>query len=255
MNFGNQHSMNTIATGSRSGFRLGKIVPTLAALLVIAVTARMGIWQLDRAAQRDMAAERLRVAHLAPPIALGVQPLAEVESIMSYPAQARGEWVPGKMVFLDNQVHQGQVGFQVLMPLRLADSGLHVLVNRGWIKSMTDRQHLPSIVAAGGMQTIEGGIYPRTPRVGSVGKNAREGIIWSEVTPETFAAWSGLPMQPLILYQTSPADDGLIRDWLAPGSGAERNRGYAVQWFALAAMTFIFWGCYFFRGRIRTSSS
>ena len=255
MNFANQHSMNADATAPRSGFRLGKAVPTLAALLVIVVTARMGIWQLDRAAQRDMAAEKLRAAHLAPPIALGPQPLADVQAVAFYPAQARGEWVPEKVIFLDNQVYQGQAGFQILMPLRLAGSGLHVLVNRGWVKSMADRQHLPRILTAGGVQTIEGDIHPRTPRVGSVSRNAREGAIWSEVTPETFAAWSGLSMQPLILYQTNHAEDGLIRDWPAPDSGAERNRGYAVQWFALAAMTFIFWGYYFFRARIRASSS
>lgn len=255
MNFGNKHFMNVSATGVRPGFRLEKILPTLAALLVIAITTRLGIWQLDRAAQRDMAAARLRTAHLAPPIALGTQPLADVESVTSYPAQASGEWVPEKVVFLDNQVHQGQVGFQVLMPLRLANGDLHVLVNRGWVKSMADRRHLPRIVTAGGMQTIEGDIYPRTPRVGSVGKNARDGAIWSEVTPAAFAAWSGLSVHPLILYQTSSTDDGLTRDWPSPDNGAERNRGYAVQWFALAAMTFIFWGYHFFRGRAEAPSA
>lgn len=228
--------------------RLKKILPTLAAMVVIAVTTRLGFWQLDRAHQRDALEAKMLAARSAPPVLLGTD-LVDAMPLEVHPAQAEGEWVPDKIVLLDNQVYQTQAGFQVLMPLRLAGSGMHVLVNRGWIRGTGDRHQLPRVITAGGMQTISGLIRQRTPRVGSVGKMARNGIVWSEVTPEEFAIWSGLRMQPLVLYQTSMAQDGLVRDWPHPASGAERNRGYALQWFAFAAMTVIFWGYYFVRGR------
>lgn len=166
-----------------------------------------------------------------------------------HPAQVQGEWVPEQTLFLDNQIYQGQAGFDVLMPIRLAGTNINVLVNRGWVAGSGDRSRLPGVVTPQGMQRITGFIRERTPRVGSVGIEARNGIVWSEVTPAAFAAWAGFSVQPLVLYQTSVAEDGLIRDWPSPGSGADRNRGYAVQWFAMALVTAALWGYYGIRGK------
>jgi len=47
-------------------------------------------------------------------------------------------------------------------------------------------------------------------------------------------------MLPLLLQQTSDTGDGLVREWPQPAVGSERNRGYAFQWYALAAMAFVF---------------
>ena len=38
------------------------------------------------------------------------------------------------------------------------------------------------------------------------------------------------------LQQTSAGHDGLVRDWPAPDAGIDRHRGYAFQWYALAAL-------------------
>jgi len=119
---------------------------------------------------------------------------------------------------------------------------------------MSDRSQLPKIITPEGIQTIEGIIHERTPRVGSVGQDAKNGVIWSQVDPSAYSAWAKLHVQPVVLYQTSATQDGLVRDWPRPGSGADRNRGYALQWFSLAVMTLIFWGHYFIR-RNRQSKS
>ncbi len=227
-------------------YHLKKSIPTLAALLVILVTARLGFWQLDRAHQRDALEERMLAVKSVSPIVLGAS-LIDAKRFAAYPAKVQGEWVKEKTLFLDNQIYQGQVGFQVLMPLRIMGSDLSVLVNRGWTHGMNDRSQLPQIITPEGVQTVEGIIHERTPRVGSVGQDAKNGVIWSQVEPGAYSAWAKLHVQPLVLYQTSTAQDGLVRDWPHPGNGADRNRGYALQWFSLAAMTLIFWGYYFIR--------
>jgi len=233
---------------------LGKFIPTLAAIVVVGVTFRLGIWQLERANERDAAEARLQAAQLATPVDLpdvsgGAS--SAVEALEDRPMKVQGRWLSNKVIYLDNRIYQNQFGYEVLMPMQLTDGKRYVLVDRGWIKSVGDRHHLPSLDTPDGVQNIIGIVRQRTPRVGSVGKGAREGSIWSEVTPEQFSGWSGVQVQPLILYQTSVSADGLIRDWPHPGSGSERNRGYAVQWFAMAAMTLIFWGYHTFRGRRR----
>jgi surfeit locus 1 family protein len=223
-----------------------KIAPTIAAFLVMAVTLRLGFWQLDRAQQRDAQEARLSAVRSATPLLLGNERV-DGRVFEFHPARVHGEWVRGKRVFLDNQVYQGQAGFEILMPFHVSGTDVNVLVNRGWIRGTGDRGRLPDVLTPDGVQLLTGLIRERTPRVGSVGIAARNGNIWTEVTPEAFAEWAGLPVQPLVLYQTSAAQDGLIRDWPHPGSGADRNRGYALQWFALATMTLAFWAYYFFR--------
>lgn len=191
---------------------------------------------------------QLNAVRTQPPIVLG-EDRVDGKTHEFHPAQVQGEWVPEKTIFLDNQIYQGQAGFDVLMPIRLASTNVHVLVNRGWVAGSGDRSRLPRIVTPQGTQRITGFIRERTPRVGSVGIDARNGIIWSEVTPAAFAAWAGFPVQPLVLYQTSVAEDGLSRDWPPPGNGADRNRGYAVQWFAMALVTAALWGYHSFHGK------
>ncbi|HEU0202970.1 MAG TPA: SURF1 family protein, partial [Burkholderiaceae bacterium] len=47
---------------------------------------------------------------------------------------------------------------------------------------------------------------------------------------------TGLPLARLVVQQTSNADDGLTRRWPRSPGGAQKNRGYAFQWYAIAAV-------------------
>jgi surfeit locus 1 family protein len=44
-----------------------------------------------------------------------------------------------------------------------------------------------------------------------------------------------LPITATVL-QTGAASEGLARDWAPALSGADKNRGYAFQWFALSGL-------------------
>ena len=47
---------------------------------------------------------------------------------------------------------------------------------------------------------------------------------------------SGLNLLPVVLMQTSRTNDGLIRVWPEPSVDADKNLGYATQWFGFAAI-------------------
>jgi cytochrome oxidase assembly protein ShyY1 len=55
-----------------------------------------------------------------------------------------------------------------------------------------------------------------------------------------FAQASGLSLQPFIIEQSTDVRDGLTRDWPRPSTGVDKHRGYAFQWYALAATALIF---------------
>lgn len=228
-----------------------KVVPLIGAILVFAVTMRLGFWQLDRAQQREALEAQLLAMKEIAPIVLGSDPVI-ADKLQFHPVQARGEWQADRLVLLDNQIQNGRVGFHVFMPLKLGDSNRHVLVNRGWIAGTSDRQQLPRITTPPGSQWVSGYARLAPPTFSSIAGTSRVNGIWSDVSLNGFAEWSGLLLQPLILYQTNDGNDGLIRDWAKPGNGAERNRGYAIQWFAMAAMVTlaaIYWVVLFIRQR------
>lgn len=228
---------------------LNRVLPTIAAIAVVATTSSLGMWQLRRAEEREALAALQEATAKAPPIALGHEALSNPESLSLHPLAARGEWRADKTVFLDNQIHKGRAGFDVIMPLRIEGSDMHVLVDRGWIAGTGSRSQLPGVVTPAGRIEVTGFARQANWRFKELGGTYQEGLIWENLTVERFAAWSGLKLQPVILQQTDAVADGLIRDWPKAGSGADKNRGYALQWFSMAALTIALWGYHFFRGR------
>ncbi|WP_170200928.1 SURF1 family cytochrome oxidase biogenesis protein, partial [Ideonella azotifigens] len=103
-----------------AGQRRGLVL--LAALLGMALMARMGLWQLDRAKQKLALQAEINEHGQLP--ALGNDSLARTQlqaDEQAYrPITLTGHWVPGATVFLDNRQMQGRPGFFMLTPLRLA---------------------------------------------------------------------------------------------------------------------------------------
>ena len=227
--------MNEIVAG------LTRILPTLAAFAVIGLTLALGVWQVGRAHEKEASASRYDALAKAPPIDLGGESLNPLPTLEFHPASGRGVWLPEQAVFLDNKVHQGRAGYHVMMPLRLEGGDMHVLVNRGWLPTTGDRTQLPPPRTASGLVSVHGFLRSAPDRFKELSATYREGRIWENVTVERYAAWSKLKLQPVILYQTDTLEDGLVRVWVRPDAGSERNLGYAMQWFGLSALTAFFW--------------
>jgi cytochrome oxidase assembly protein ShyY1 len=56
---------------------------------------------------------------------------------------------------------------------------------------------------------------------------------------EKLSQQTGLNLMPVVLLQTSASNDGLIREWPEPSVDADKNVGYAMQWFGFATICFI----------------
>ena len=151
----------------------------------------------------------------------------------------RGELLAAHTLYLQNRLHQGKPGYYVVQPLRERD-GRNVLVLRGWSAVAA----LPPTPA--GEVILEGVQRERLPRAYETGELA-SGNVRQNITVGEFGAWSGLAMAPHVIEQRSalvvtrpPAPpDGLVRDWPPAEIGAERNEAYALQWYALAALSVV----------------
>ncbi len=90
-------------------------------------------------------------------------------------------------------------------------------------------------------------ISRRSRRIFELDAKTEEGSVWQNLVLERYATWSGLKLQPVVLQQTSDAADGLTRAWARPDTGADMHRGYAFQWYALAATVLILYVVFSFK--------
>jgi surfeit locus 1 family protein len=218
-----------------------RLIPALLILLAMAVTTRLGFWQLDRAHQKEaLEAQIMRYAHAAPQ-AVTAAPIS-LQSIEFHRVRASGRFVPQHVVYLDNRPYRDQPGFYVVMPMKLADGG-YVLVNRGWLpRNANVRTAIAPYTTPAGDVTIEGIARADASRAFELGQggSAAHQTIRQNVDVAAYAAETGLPLQPFVIQQTSGLEDGLVRDWPAPATGVERNYGYMFQWWGMAAAALAF---------------
>jgi len=214
------------------------LAPAAAALAAIALTVALGNWQSRRAEEKLALGQELDAAASHAVLALPAS-LVDAHAFAFKRVRARGEYSARHTILLDNKVLRGVPGYQVLTPLKIAGGDLHVLVNRGWVAAGVRRDSLPQIQTPAGAESVEGVAVVPSSRILELDANTEEGIVWQNLVLARYAKWSGLKLQPIVLQQTSSAADGFVRVWDRPDTGADKHRGYAFQWYALAATIFI----------------
>lgn len=213
-------------------------IATAAAMVGVAATFALGLWQLDRAHQKEQLAAAIAARHVQPPVPPDALLAPDALSLVHRRVQLRGTWVAEHTVFLDNrQMQGGGVGFYVVTPLRLAGTDRAVLVQRGWApRNFMAREQLPAVQTPAGEVQVEGRIAPPPSRLYQPGP-AGTGPIRQNLDLPAFAAETGLALLPVTVQQAGSASQGLRRDWPeAAGRGPETNYGYAFQWWALCGL-------------------
>jgi surfeit locus 1 family protein len=213
------------------------VMITLAAMALALLTARLGAWQLSRAAEKNalQAAVEQRARQ---PVVDGL-PSDTTPAAALYHRRVRlqGRWSPSHTVYLDNRQMNGRPGFFVVTPLVLPD-GRAVLVQRGWLpRNADERTRIDDVPPPAGDVSVEGRIAPPPSRLFEF-DGADTGRIRQNVDLEAFSRETALRLAPLSVLQTASSDK-LLRDWPAPATGVAKHHGYAFQWFALSALVVI----------------
>jgi surfeit locus 1 family protein len=223
------------------------LIPTLAALVVASATASLGNWQMRRADEKAAMQASRDAALSASPLAIGAAPV-DAGAVDGRRVSVSGRFSPAHTVLLDNRSRGGIAGFHVFTPLDPGPQGggaTMVLVLRGWVaRDPADRMRLPMVPTPLEPVRLQGLAQATLPQALSLGPLPAPGSddrIWQMITLQRYADWSGLPLQPFVLRQTSELDDGLARDWVQPGGDVDKHRGYAFQWYALTAATAALW--------------
>lgn len=219
--------------------RRGAIV-LVAAMLSAALTARLGWWQLDRAAQKNQLQEAMDSRRALPPLAPADLAADSVAAATQHHRAIvlQGQWAAEQTIYLENRQMKGVPGFFAVTPLQL-DDGTAVLVQRGWLpRDQADRTRIVAAPPPAGRVQVQGLIAPPPGRLYEF-DTAASGAIRQNLEVNAFARETGLRLRPLSVQQqddATQASDGLMRQWSAPASGVHKHYGYAFQWFALSAL-------------------
>lgn len=227
-------------------------------LVAFSLLCGLGIWQLNRAAEKRELEELYAQRQASTPIELTselVRELADFQRVF-----LRGFFDNEHTWLLDNKQRQGQVGYEVISPFVLED-GSRILVNRGWTAGKENRTDLPDIQPINGRVTL-------FAELASVSKHPlldaeNDSKVWPKVILaldfETMAQHLGSELLPRYLRLDESSPGALVTNWQPLNTTSSKHLGYAVQWFAMAFALIIWFICtssnifYVWRSRFRKS--
>ncbi|HEX4481417.1 MAG TPA: SURF1 family protein [Rudaea sp.] len=210
-------------------------------LVGVVIFCTLGIWQLQRKAEKEKFLTAFAEAPKSAPVELST--VKDIADDTRYPhVHAVGHFIADRGYLFDEQFHAGEPGVRVIA---VFDTGgdRPLLVDRGWIAWNHAPGTQPSVPPLASQTDITG-IYAPYPGGGiRVGGNPLPSqTTWPKLTlhldPAEISADLGKRVLPRILLSDPDASSGFVREWTPNVMPPERHAAYAFQWFALAVAAF-----------------
>jgi len=206
-------------------------------VLVFSGLVKLGYWQSGRALEKEQRLARIEQLKQQKAISIEqVLAISATENINDYPVLLNGSFAQGIVFLLDNQVNSGQLGYRVLQVLKTNKHS--VLVNLGWVAGSINREEIPKIAAFKGEHQFVG--HVRIPELGiQLMEQDFNQPQWplrvQQLELEKFSALINQELLPFIIYVDKSENIGFKKNWQPIVMPPEKHRGYAFQWFSLAA--------------------
>ena len=202
--------------------------------LLVAQFAGLGAWQISRGLEKraDQQMFRDETGFASWHHGMEVRPFQRLK--------ATGTYDGGHQVLLENIIVNSRYGYYVITPLAGLDGEPVLLVNRGWIEKTGEPLDTTRLDVPSGRVTVRGraGSLPRAGM--KMGEAFRPGQDWpmGAVYPSTdeMAEALGVDVQPFVLLMDHEEENGFFRHWVPTEFGPGKHFGYALQWFAMAAV-------------------
>ncbi|MCC2617007.1 SURF1 family protein [Aestuariibacter halophilus] len=209
-------------------------IATLVTLTAVVIMFTLGVWQLNRAEQKQQ-----RLAHIATVSQQqGISPTQALSQPdwRDMPVIVDGQWLD-PWFLIDNKLHRGQPGYYVV---RLLDSTEGVIaVNLGWIAAPRQRDVLPTLPQADPLLPLTGVAWqvtdnPMIRETATVSAEPEWPVRLQQIDLAVMGKWAGLPLMPLVVLSDARDNSPYVREWQPVVMPPEKHIAYAIQWFGMA---------------------
>jgi surfeit locus 1 family protein len=211
---------------------------------VFTLLVKLGLWQYHKGEEKSHWQASLAQRQDAVPLSLeALLAQGSDEALTGFKLQLTASPVERSLLLLDNQVHQGQVGYLVFQLFSVtpqtegSPNKPWLLVELGFIGANKDRRILPNVQALSDENyALSGRVYQRQTNPVSDELFAEAGplIRFQNLNLPALEQHLGHELYDFVLQ---PQDLlGLAQPWQPVPMPAQKHFGYAFQWFTMASV-------------------
>ena len=190
----------------------------------------LGIWQIERAANKEALLQDFNSEQESPPTRLTSQSPNWSRVFVD------GVFDSSRQILIDNQIHNGKVGYKIFTPFKFDDNKI-VLVDRGWIEQGQSRSDLPQL-----------NILEKKSRIIATVTSPQQGVLagselltneWPRVSQskavEVIASAFNEPILDIVLVLDPGSSQITEFIQIKPFAITPvKHYGYAMQWFTMS---------------------
>ena len=212
-----------------------KIVSVLTLMVVVVILVRLGFWQLQRADEKEQLLAQQQMQPVLTSAALVYE--KNIEKLNHSQIKTKGRILTERIWLLDNQVHQGRVGYKVLAELELSQfNQFKIMVDWGWIPAEKQRSQLPQVALSNNEVEVSGLLKTKGFNQFVLAETQESG--W----PRRVQSLAELELPLGVIYAQTNKGGALPQTYKVVVMPPEKHKAYALQWFLLAvASVFVFW--------------
>jgi surfeit locus 1 family protein len=211
------------------------LVSHLIVLCVVALLCVLGTWQVSRYIDKQERIEQINLRSEQGVIAHARLSQLILDDVRDVQIRIEPVAASGSLLWLDNQQHNGQVGFKLIAAVETKEGWL--LVNLGWVAGRKDRLSLPIIPSLHELQAPLSGAVSIPGLNRFITETATADGIFPKVIQQIeftrISEFLNVPLLPYMLTVTQPNGD-FIREWKPVVMEPAKHIGYALQWYGLA---------------------
>ncbi|HHX8440586.1 TPA: SURF1 family protein [Vibrio diabolicus] len=211
-------------------------------VVVFSLLVKLGFWQLERG-QEKQALEQAILARADS----AYQTLGEVleennwreGSILGKKVEANVVPQAFPVILLDNQTHQGNVGYLAFQIVSMSDeSGTYALLELGFVEGIADRSILPTVTTLEVSTFISGRLYRKSanPLSSELMPEVGDAIRVQNLNIVQLNQLLNIELMPAVLQPDNLKNWPYDFPWNPLPLNSAKHFGYSIQWFSMAGV-------------------
>ncbi|CDT83391.1 putative SURF1 superfamily protein [Vibrio diabolicus] len=217
-------------------------VATGLTVVVFSLLVKLGFWQLERGQEKQALEQAILARADSAYQALG-EVLEENDwregSILGKKVEANVVPQAFPVILLDNQTHQGNVGYLAFQIVSMSDeSGTYALLELGFVEGIADRSVLPTVTTLEVSTFISGRLYRKSanPLSSELMPEVGDAIRVQNMNIAQLNQLLNIELMPTVLQPDNLKNWPYDFPWNPLPLNSAKHFGYSIQWFSMAGV-------------------